>query len=55
MKDAKKRWPDKFKGAEGIGAGDLAFDAEAIRRDFLARILPAGQKDSKEGKKDKPP
>jgi hypothetical protein len=53
LKDAKKRWSDKFKGAEGIGAGDLAFDAEAIRRDFLARILPAGKKDTKSGERDK--
>jgi hypothetical protein len=31
----------------------LAFDAEAIRRDFLSRILPAGRKDAKSSKIDK--
>ena len=44
LKNAKKRWPDKFAESEEVSSDDFDFDPALIRNDIMNRILPPGQK-----------
>ena len=45
LKDARKRWPDKFdEDTEEVESDEFEHDPELIRKDMLERILPPGQK-----------
>ena len=38
LKDAKKRWPERYKEAEDFDGSDCGFDAGKIMKDLLERI-----------------
>lgn len=49
LKNAKKRWPERFGEVEEVSSDDFNFDAAAIRRDILGHfeLVETGEKKTK--------